>query len=86
VIFDSQAPISTGRGVYMSALAEELTGDDRDEGIQIFSRRSEANGGREWALEDVAAPARLRLYRATAVEHFVQGPGDECTPVELAVR
>ena len=26
VIFDSQAPIGTGQGVYMSAIAEELTG------------------------------------------------------------
>jgi hypothetical protein len=33
VIFDSQAPINTGQGVYMSALAEELTDAELDRGI-----------------------------------------------------
>jgi nitroimidazol reductase NimA-like FMN-containing flavoprotein (pyridoxamine 5'-phosphate oxidase superfamily) len=45
VIFDSRAPVGRGQGVYMSALAEELSGDDLDTGIVIFSRRSEAHGG-----------------------------------------
>src|SRR5690242_7373471 len=36
VIFDSQAAINTGQGVYMSAVAEELTGTDRDRGLEIF--------------------------------------------------
>lgn len=81
VIFDSQAPISTGQGVYMSALAEQLTGDDLDEGIRLFSDRSEAHAARRWTLEDVIAPARLRLYRATATEQFVLGEGDERLPV-----
>jgi hypothetical protein len=64
VIFDSQVPIGTGRGVYMSASAEELTGGERD-GIEVFSRRSLEHGGDPWTLEDVQSPARLRLYRAT---------------------
>jgi hypothetical protein len=63
VIFDSQVPIGTGRGVYMSASAEELTGGERERGIEVFSRRSSEHGGDPWTLEDVKSPARLRLYR-----------------------
>jgi uncharacterized protein YhbP (UPF0306 family) len=83
VIFDSQAPVGTGQGVYMSAVAEELTGDAVDQGIGIFSRRSVAQGAAAWAADDVRPPARHRLYRATASEHFVLGPQDQRTPVSL---
>ncbi len=77
VIFDSQAPIGTGQGVYLWALAEELTGAELDRGLGIYSRRAEAHGGREWTREDVRPPARHRLYRATASEHFVLGAQDQ---------
>ena len=86
VIFDSHAPISTGQGVYMSAVAEELTGDDLDRGIRIFSRRSEAEGARAWAREDVTPPALYRLYRATVSEHSVLDPAahpNRRTPVTV---
>ena len=83
VIFDSSVPISTGRGVYMSASARELTGDERTEGIDVFSRRSLAHGGHEWTLADVEAPARLRLYRAVAVDQYVLGGDDRRVPVTV---
>jgi len=83
VVFDSRSPVGSGQGVYMSAVAEELAGDDLDRGITIFSRRSEAHGAGEWNLEDVRPPARHRLYRATASEHFVLGPQDRRTPVSV---
>ena len=87
VVFDSQVPIGTGQGVYMSAVAEELEGDDLDRGIDVFSRRSEKHGGqREWKVEDVRPPALYRLYRATASEHSVLDPDaspDHRTPVIL---
>ena len=71
VVFDSSVPIGTGKGVYMAAVAQELVGADREEAIEAFSRRSLAHGGSAWTLEDVESPARLRLYRATATEHYV---------------
>jgi hypothetical protein len=74
VVFDSQAPIDTGQGVYMAAVAEELTGAELDRGIGIFSRSSLARGGSEWKSEDVEAPSPYRLYRATATEHSVLDP------------
>ena len=74
VLFDSWAPLGRGQGVYMSAFAEELSGDDLDRDIAVFSRRSEAHGAGGWAPEDVRPPARHRLYRATASELCVLGP------------
>jgi uncharacterized protein YhbP (UPF0306 family) len=83
VIFDSRTPVGSGQGVYMSAVAEDLMGDDIERGIAVFSRRSEAHGAGEWNLEDVRPPARHRLYRATASEHFVLDPQDRRMPVSL---
>jgi tRNA-Thr(GGU) m(6)t(6)A37 methyltransferase TsaA len=84
VIFDSQQPIGTGNGVYMAAVAEELTGADLERGVEVFSRRSEAQGARAWTPADVTPPARHRLYRATATEHWVLGAQDERLPVAPA--
>jgi hypothetical protein len=74
-VFDSQAPISTGQAVYMSAVAGQVTGAELERGIAIFSRRALAHGGREWTVADVSEPAPLRLYRATVSEHWVLVPG-----------
>jgi Pyridoxamine 5'-phosphate oxidase len=74
VVFDSQVPIDTGQGVYMAAVAEELTGAEVDRGIGIFSRSTLGHGGGEWKLEDVEAPSPYRLYRATVTEHSVLDP------------
>ena len=74
VVFDSQAPVGEGQGVYMSAVAEQLEGADLDEGIEIFSRVSISHGAKEWRVEDVQPPAALRLYRARVSEHWVLDP------------
>jgi nitroimidazol reductase NimA-like FMN-containing flavoprotein (pyridoxamine 5'-phosphate oxidase superfamily) len=84
VIFDSRAAIGTGQAVYIAGVAQELAGVDLARGIDIFSRESEAQGARAWTLEDVTDPAPLRLYRATATEHWVLDPDarpDRRTPV-----
>jgi hypothetical protein len=38
-------------------------------------------GGREWTPDDVSSTARLRIYRAVALEQFVLSPEDERLPV-----
>ena len=83
VVFDSGAPIGTGQGVYISAVAEELTGADLDKGIAIFSRRSQGHGASGWRRDDVLPPARHRLYRATTTEHSVLGEQDQRTLVSV---
>ena len=82
----------------MEAEAAELTGGELDRGIAIFSRRFQAIGARAWEVVDhdggvgpaverptgTGAPAPLRLYRATASEHYVLDPAapvDTRTPV-----
>ncbi|HEX2182443.1 MAG TPA: pyridoxamine 5'-phosphate oxidase family protein [Rubrobacteraceae bacterium] len=83
VIFDSRASIGTGQGVYMTAVARELADRDLDRSIEIYSRRSEAHGAREWTRTDVRPPARHRLYHATVSEHYVLGQRDKRMPVRV---
>jgi nitroimidazol reductase NimA-like FMN-containing flavoprotein (pyridoxamine 5'-phosphate oxidase superfamily) len=80
VIFDSH---ETGgwKAVYLSATAGEVTGANLERGIQLYNRRSVDLGFREWTEDDVRAPAKHRLFRATASEHFVLNDHDERIPV-----
>ena len=84
VIFDSTVVPGHAAPVYMSAVAEEVPGDQLDEGLAVFAQGSEAQGLRVWTREDVQPPARHRLYRATASEHFLlRDDRDVRVPVEL---
>ena len=80
VIFDSHQA-GGGTALYMTAVAEELA--DVAHGIEVFSRRSQAQGLPAWTPEDVLPPARHRLYRATASEHFVLDDHDRRVPVSI---
>ena len=71
VIFDSRQPMGTGQGVYMRALAGRLTGDELLRGVEVFSQQLVAHGEKEWTVADVQPPARLRMYRAAAQEHYM---------------
>jgi Pyridoxamine 5'-phosphate oxidase len=82
-VFDSHAPISTGGGVYMAATAEELLGDDRLPALELFSARSVGHGGGPFGLEDIEPPAAIRIYRATASEHWVLDDRDLRIPVTV---
>jgi hypothetical protein len=70
-IFNSQVPIGTGQGVYMTAEAEEVTDAEVARGIEVFSRRSPAHGGVAWTPEDVGEATGIRLYRARAAAHSI---------------
>jgi nitroimidazol reductase NimA-like FMN-containing flavoprotein (pyridoxamine 5'-phosphate oxidase superfamily) len=80
VIFDSTQPINTGRGVYAKAVAEQVANAEVDRVLQIFSERSVAHGGEVWTREHLEP---LRLYRATASEYSMLGPGMPRAPVAL---
>jgi Pyridoxamine 5'-phosphate oxidase len=71
VVFDSQAAIGTGQGVYMAAVAGQVAGADLERGIEVFSRRSLAHGGVAWTAADVQGETGIRLYRATASGHWI---------------
>ena len=84
VVFDSQVAIGAGQGVYMSAAATLLENGEAARGIEAFSARSVAHGGREWTAQDVRPGAGLRLYRATADSYSIlakDGRPDHRVPV-----
>jgi len=83
VIFDSQVPINTGQGVYMTATAEQLTGPEAEQPLAAYSRRGVQHGGRAFGPEDIEAPAHLRLYRATASAQWVLDEHDNRVAVAL---
>jgi hypothetical protein len=86
VVFDSQAAIGTGQGVYMSAIAKLLEDGETAPGIEAFSRRSVAHGGPEWTSADVRPGVGLQLYRATADSHWIlakDGRPDHRIPVPV---
>ena len=77
VVFDSTAAPGDAAAVYAEGRGEELEGDELERAIRTYSRRSEATGLAAWGAADVLAPARHRLYRATASTHFLLGGDDE---------
>jgi Pyridoxamine 5'-phosphate oxidase len=83
VIFDSQVPVGSAAAVYMTAVAQELTGAAQERGLEVFARESEAQGLSVWGLSNVTAPARHRLYHAAVTEQWVLDPHDERLPVTL---
>jgi hypothetical protein len=85
VIFDSTVVPGDAAPVYMSAVAEEVTDSELEEGMDIFDQVCEAKGLSVWGLEKVRPPALHRLYRATASEHFLlRDDRDVRVPVSLA--
>jgi nitroimidazol reductase NimA-like FMN-containing flavoprotein (pyridoxamine 5'-phosphate oxidase superfamily) len=83
VIFDSTLVPGDVEAVYVEAVARELDGAERDEALAVFSRRSRTEGLAEWTLADITAPARHRLYCATARRHYILDPHDERLEVEF---
>jgi hypothetical protein len=86
VIFDSTVPIGTGQGVYIEARAEQLSEQDLDGGLAVFSARSIGHGGSAWTRDDVLGETLIRMYRATASSYSVlakDGQPDHRLPVDL---
>jgi hypothetical protein len=89
VVFDSHVRVGMGQAVYMSAVAEELTGLEFDRGLRIYNGRFSnpaEHGVRIISANDVQAPAPYRLYRAVVHEHWILDPAgrpDHRTPVTL---
>ena len=69
VVFDSQVPIGGAEAVYMRAQAGEVADPTPQECAVAFRPRFE--GVRSWEPDELRAPAKFRLYRATAIEHWV---------------
>jgi nitroimidazol reductase NimA-like FMN-containing flavoprotein (pyridoxamine 5'-phosphate oxidase superfamily) len=81
-IYDSHLP-GTWQSVYLRAHAERVGDDELDAAIAIYAAHSRKQGLSEWTLAQVTGPAKHRLYRATASEHFLLDDHDERVPVAL---
>ena len=84
VVFDSRQAPGNGEAVYITARGEEVSEPDLDRCLDAYSTISQREGLAAWSRSDVEPPARLRLYRAVADEHFVLTGTDERRPVDLA--
>jgi hypothetical protein len=81
-IYDSHGP-GSWQSVYMRARAERVGDDELAAGIAVYAAQSQKQGLPEWTLAQVTGPAKHRLYRATATEHFLLDDHDERVPVAL---
>jgi hypothetical protein len=85
VIFDSQVVPGNARPVYMSAVAEMLSGADVDRGLDVYPGAAE-RGGRPVNADELQPPAVYRLYRATVSQHSVLCPRSKGLPCTLHGR
>jgi nitroimidazol reductase NimA-like FMN-containing flavoprotein (pyridoxamine 5'-phosphate oxidase superfamily) len=76
VIFDSTVTPGDAQALYMAATAEQVPAAE----IGVFARVSAQQGLSVWTAADVTEPARHRLYRATATDHYLLDAGDERVP------
>jgi hypothetical protein len=85
VIFDSQVVPGDARPVYMSAVAEMLSGADVDRGLEVYPGPAE-RGARPVTADEVQPPGLYRLYRATVSKHSVLCPRSKGLPCTLHGR
>ena len=83
VVFDSSAPISQGQGVYMSAVAEELAGDEAERGSRCSpgARSPTAGSPGPSTTCTLGPPPPLP---GEGDRDFVLDERDERVPVDLA--
>jgi hypothetical protein len=87
VVFDSTVAEGSAQAVYMSATAE-MVADPAviERGMGIFSRKGQRKGLEdEWGPDRVTGEARLRLYRASVIEHSILDP-DAAVDVRVDVN
>jgi nitroimidazol reductase NimA-like FMN-containing flavoprotein (pyridoxamine 5'-phosphate oxidase superfamily) len=75
-IFDSTVTPGAARALYLEATAEQVDPEE----IGVFARVSEQQGLSVWTATEVTEPARHRLFRATATEHYLLDEHDERIP------
>src|SRR3981081_298406 len=78
VIFDSSVDPGSTQAVYVGATAKEVP-DIELPGPCDLASRVRGRGARAFAPEELMSPARLRLYRATAISYAVHIPGSHPT-------
>lgn len=83
VVFDSRAPIGTGRAVYMTARAGVVPTADLERLVAVFSAAAVRRGGEPWSVDAVGPGSPFRLYRAVATERWVLDDHDRRIPLPV---
>ena len=71
VVFDSTVAPADAQGLFVEAVAGEVSADDLVRLLAAYSDRSVAEGLAPWDVADVTGDAAHRLYVARATAHFV---------------
>jgi nitroimidazol reductase NimA-like FMN-containing flavoprotein (pyridoxamine 5'-phosphate oxidase superfamily) len=75
VVFDSRQRPGAVQAVYMTATAAQVTdAADIEQGMAVYSRIAERDGLDGWHVDRVTGSARLRLYRASVIGHYILDP------------
>ncbi|MCK9795908.1 pyridoxamine 5'-phosphate oxidase family protein [Isoptericola sp. 4D.3] len=75
VVFETPVPTAgRTRAVYAEATAGEVPEADLERCLDVYDRRSRAEGMGPWPVERVVPPADMRLYRAVVSRFFVLEP------------
>ena len=82
VVFDSTVPPYYGSAVYAVGQARVLSGGDIDLALATYPRPG-GEGVTRFAPDEVTAPARYRLYEATATDVWVLCPRQPRQPCSL---
>jgi hypothetical protein len=70
VVYDSTVPVGRGQALYAAATARPVPDDELEEAARVYSARFVAEAY-EFGVDELRAPASLRLYEARVVEHSV---------------
>ena len=83
VIYDSRTTPAERQAVYLEAVAHQVSPDELDDALEIFSRRSIEHGLSAWGRDDVTEPRQFRMFEATATQHWILGETDVRIPVPM---
>ncbi|MEV0563198.1 pyridoxamine 5'-phosphate oxidase family protein [Dactylosporangium sp. NPDC050588] len=75
VVFDSRVEVGGAFAVYMSGVAEEVSGEAVAEVAATYGAAALPKGGRLVRIEEVTGDGIYRMYRAAIREHWVLDPG-----------
>ncbi|HEX3815433.1 MAG TPA: pyridoxamine 5'-phosphate oxidase family protein [Mycobacteriales bacterium] len=70
VVYDSTVAVGRGQAVYAAATAGPVPDDELEDAARVYSARLAAEAY-EFGVDDLRAPASLRLYEARVVQHSV---------------
>jgi len=82
-IFDSHQPPGTSAAVFLEGRAEQVPASELERCLRTFSDVSQRRALAVWSRASIEPPGHLRLYHATAAEHFILSPAEDRIAVAM---